>query len=311
MSEPKVSVVIPTYNRINYLARAIESALRQTYSNIEIVVVDDGSTDKTEELLKKYVGRIVYIYQPNQGAASARNKGIDAAKGEFIAFLDSDDYFYPDNVEKKIDRLFGDQNCGWIHSNWQYVSPDGGILENGAHKFRHNNKCVEGEIFPELLKSRNFIATDSVVISKEILTQTGGFDDSIPSQEEYDLWLRLAIKNEVRYISEPLLYVTRQSGSLSSDFMKWAQGNARIIEKLHSLLPIDFENRDGFLRRSDADKYTFLGRAHFEKREYIFAARSFLRSILRLPKQRKVYLLLFQSLIGLLKNTGSLHRYDS
>jgi len=140
---PRISVIIPAYNRANYLTEAINSVLSQTYRNFELIVVNDGSQDNTEEILKKYVGKIKYFYQENNGVSSARNKGIDNSKGEFLCFLDSDDLWEKKKLEKQIDYFntknkfsngfntrefnnemcLNDNECFWYSCNRRHVNP--------------------------------------------------------------------------------------------------------------------------------------------------------------------------------------------
>lgn len=298
--KPKVSVIIPTYNNCHYITKAIESVLNQTYKDFEIIVVDDGSDDNTSSLISKYGRKLKYFYQCNSGAASARNKGINESKGEYISFLDSDDYFYEDNLLKKIAFLERNLGIGLVFSDWNYVDEIGNYLNKGSLHFHYAQKKLSGLIFGELLYKRNFIATPTVIIRRYVLEDIGLFDPTIPSQEEYDLWLRISSKYSSYYINEPLVNVIVHAGSLSSDFEKWTLGNALIVDKLHQILPKDFIVKKGFVNRLTADKFTFLARNYVKNNQFKNALNSYWQSIKYLPLQKRVYwliiILLFRSI---------------
>ncbi|MFS8117396.1 MAG: glycosyltransferase family 2 protein, partial [Microcoleus sp.] len=118
---PQVSVIIPAYNGDRYIVQAVESVFAQTYTNWEIIVVDDGSTDETHQVLQPYLDKIRYIYQENRGVAAARNRGIQEAKGEFIAFLDQDDFFLPDKLAAQIALFRQQPSLGIVNSGWRLV----------------------------------------------------------------------------------------------------------------------------------------------------------------------------------------------
>ncbi|MBD0341043.1 MAG: glycosyltransferase family 2 protein, partial [Microcoleus sp. Co-bin12] len=122
---PLVSVIIPVYNGSRYIVQAVESALAQTFTNLEIIVVDDGSTDSTHQVLQPYLDRIRYIYQENQGAAIARNRACHLAKGEFLAFLDADDYFLPSKLEKQVACFEADPALDMVQTGWLMVDGTG------------------------------------------------------------------------------------------------------------------------------------------------------------------------------------------
>jgi len=285
----KVSVIIATYNYGRYIKTAIDSVLAQTYSDVEIVVVDDGSKDNTRDIVTSYGDSVKYIYQKNRGPAAARNTGIFESKGEFIAFLDADDYYAKDNLKIKMSFLENTDGAGWIFSDWQYVDEDKKILDKGSTKFKFAEKKLTGMIFEDLIYHRNYISPCSVVIKRSILKDIGYFDPDVRSQEELDLWLRTSLKYPVYYIDDVLVYVTVHSNSLSRDFSKWVYGNALIVEKLKYLIPKDFPNRKRVLNRIIADKHTYLGRDFEQKGELKNAMNSYLQSIKQFPFQKRIY----------------------
>jgi glycosyltransferase involved in cell wall biosynthesis len=295
---PKVSVIIPTYNRADLIGRAIDSILAQTLRAVEILVIDDGSTDNTRKVVGVYGEPVRYIYQDNQGISSARNRGIELATGEYIAFLDSDDYFLLNNLEEKIRYLLQNPTIDWVYSDWQYFDIQGNPLGFGSTKFNYTHKVLSGWIFPELISHRNFISPCTVVLKKVIFDHIGLFDITIPSQEEYDLFLRISLKYPIGYLDKVLVHVISHPGSLSSDFSKWVQGNTQIVQKMEALLPEDFLGRDALLTRMQADKFTFMGRDFMQRGMLVEAFAAFWQSIRILPCQKRIYWLLLSTIIG-------------
>lgn len=293
LSKIDVDIIIPTFNCANYIKNAINSVLNQSFANIKVTIIDDGSVDETKKIVTSYSDLVTYIYQDNKGPASARNRGIKTSKSKYIAFLDSDDYFLANNLQRKISLLEKNPDIPWVYSDWQYVDDQGNYLEKGSERFNFSTKKLSGEIFEELLYKRNFIATDSVVMRRSLLDDVGLFDEIIPSQEEYDLWLRISAKYPVLYINDVLLTVTIHPQSLSKDFGKWACGNAFIVNKIENIIPEKFHLKKKDLARLHADKQTFLARAYLEKGLFREAFYCYINSIKKFPFQKRVYLSLF------------------
>lgn len=203
----KVSIILPVYNRCDCVAEAIESVLNQSYGHYELIVVDDGSTDDTSRVLSQYEDRISIIYQPNMGAAAARNAGIRAAKGEYIAFIDSDDLWAPKHLAKHVETLDMNIECAMTYNVAQYVTykqeADAFVLDRCEVA-----KKMNGMIYPSLLYIENcVITTPSVVLRKLILDEIGCFNESMRMCEDLDLWRRIAKKYQVCSIPEVLTIV--------------------------------------------------------------------------------------------------------
>ncbi len=198
-----VSVVIPTYNRAWAVHAAIDSVLAQDYPAFEIIVVDDGSTDKTEALLEGYQDRIVRIRQANRGVAAARNRGIAAAQGPLIAFLDSDDYWLPQKLSAQA-AFFHSHPKALICQTQEYW------IRNGRRvNPRRRHKKLQGDIFiPSLALC--LVSPSAVMLRKELLDEVGGFDQALPACEDYDLWLRVSCRYPVYLIDRPL--IVKQGG---------------------------------------------------------------------------------------------------
>lgn len=200
---PKVSVIIPTYNRSDLLKLAISSVLSQSYTDYEIIVVDDGSTDNTRKVVESFNAEAIrYVYQNNMGRSAARNAGISSAKGQYIAFLDSDDIFLPSKLELQVKCLDSNPLCGLVYS---YAS---NVDENGNSLAYHYDGDLSGSVYPDMLYIRNnFITTPTVMVRANILSETGGFDESMHMCEDLDLWRRIARNHQVMQIRQSLAQV--------------------------------------------------------------------------------------------------------
>lgn len=195
---PLVTVIIPTYNRGWILKEAIESVLSQDFGDFELIVVDDGSTDNTMEILDGYDRDIAVLRQENHGVSAARNAGIAFASGQFIAFLDSDDMWLPGKLASQID--FFNSNPDALICQTQELWVRNGKRVNP--KRRH--KKFSGMIFKQSLPLC-IVSPSAVMLKKSLLDKTGLFDESLPACEDYDLWLRISCKYPVFLIDTPLI----------------------------------------------------------------------------------------------------------
>ncbi|MEA3383160.1 MAG: glycosyltransferase [Campylobacterota bacterium] len=204
----KISVIIPTYNRANFLIETIDSVLNQTVKVDEILVIDDGSTDNTKDLLKEIKG-INYIYQENKGVSSARNKGVAIAKNRWICFLDSDDIWEDTKIEKQIkfhnlnpDILFSHTGEHWLFN--------GKTIKQKKHQIKPYGFCFKENI------PLTLIGTSTALLHKSIFEDIGLYDENLEVCEDYDLWLRVLYKYELGYIDEKLIKkIAGHQGQLS------------------------------------------------------------------------------------------------
>jgi glycosyltransferase involved in cell wall biosynthesis len=219
---PLVSVIIPTYNRGHVVPEAIESVLRQTYLRLEVIVVDDGSTDNTPECLQQFAGRIRVVTQENAGPAAARNRGIEMARGELIAFLDSDDLWLPRKLERQVTLL---QKAGKgvpcclcnICMRWNEREIDSFQIASMKPSLVEGI-CVNVD---EMIATRFLLLNQGVVVRRQTLAKIGGFDESLRLLEDHDLALRLSLEGPWAFIRDPLV-IWRESkeGSLYRDARK-------------------------------------------------------------------------------------------
>ena len=210
-----VSVVIPTYQREEFLPETLQSVLNQTYPIFEILVVDDGSTDSTSHLVRSFRerdDRISYLYQTNRGHASARNKGIELSRGKYIAFLDSDDLWKPKKLEKQIEIFQSDPEIGMIYCSGYYINEDGTRDEEMTSRSIPTRVYTAADV---LLRRANFF-TPCVMIRKECFEQTGLFDESLKFYEDIDLWFRVLMKYKVYFLDEELVILKRHKANFAS-----------------------------------------------------------------------------------------------
>ena len=193
-----ISVVIPSYNRKDFLKRSIDSAINQTKKPLEIIVVDDGSTDGTETMIKSDYDFVKFIKQKNKGVSAARNIGIKVSIGEWICFLDSDDEWKKDKLEKQINAMKSNPGYKFFHSNEIWIK--NGIRINQKKK----HKKYGGDIFDKCLDMCR-ISPSSVMIDKTVFDEVGNFNENLVVCEDYELWLRICDKYRVFFIDEPLI----------------------------------------------------------------------------------------------------------
>ncbi|MFO7840140.1 MAG: glycosyltransferase [Desulfosalsimonadaceae bacterium] len=198
---PKISVVIPAYNRAWALGRAFDSVLAQDFPDFELLVVDDGSDDDTRALLEAYGSRLTWIAQSNQGVSAARNRGVARAAGDLVAFLDSDDYWYPQKL--RVQAAFFDARPDARICQTQEIWIRNGRRVNPGR--RHAKPA--GDIFVPSL-SLCLVSPSAVMLKKSLFEEMGGFDEALPACEDYDLWLRVSARYPVHLIDRPLVVKT-------------------------------------------------------------------------------------------------------
>jgi len=214
--KPLVSIVIPTFNNRNYVVDAVKSALEQTYENVEIVVVDDGSTDETKDVLKSYIegDKIRYIYQENKGLAGARNTGINVAAGEYVALLDADDLFKPEKIEGQIAHLMECKDCDFSFCD-VLMFKDGQPNKFFKYKYKYHS----GNVLKYIIRE-NFINPSTLVFNKErIANKFSLFDDSLRRAEDIEFYFRVSIEGaRFCFLDKPLFISrVREGGNLQAN----------------------------------------------------------------------------------------------
>lgn len=225
---PKISVVIPAFNAELYIGETLSSALAQTYPSFEVIVVDDGSTDGTRDIVRSFGSSVVLVEQKNSGVSSARNQGVAVSNGEFIAFLDADDLWYPDKLERQIEELLK------VDGEWAYsdVKFHGGV--NDSRKDSEFTEKFSGHVLENLAEG-NFIGTSSVIIRKRLFWTAGGFDESLPYVEDWDLWARVALRAPIVYLEDVTTVYRVHLGSTSRSVRKTFNYYLKVVDRVHEM----------------------------------------------------------------------------
>ena len=205
---PSVTIIIPTYNRAHVLGQTLDSVQQQSFSDYEVVLVDDGSQDDTRRVVSNHAMPIRYIYQPNKGVSEARNHAVRVARGEFLAFLDSDDLWEPTFLERSVTRLRTQADEVLVYTDFVSVNAKGRTLR--GHRKRPSGGHVTAPLFASV-----FIHTSAVVARRLAIIDAGGFDPNLSHNEDYDLWLRLSLRHRFGLIPEPLCLRRCHAESLS------------------------------------------------------------------------------------------------
>lgn len=273
-----VSIIIPAYNAARYVKGAVDSALAQTYPNVEVIVVDDGSTDNTAEILSPYAaaGKIKYVKQENKGLAGARNAGIRVSRGAYVALLDSDDLFLPEKISRQAAALESHPDFGVCYCDLIHFADS----QKGRRFYHHRYKYPSGDIFPDLLQAQ-LVNPLAVMLRRSVLDAHGLFDESLRRSEDWEMWLRLSRAGvKFYYLGEPLAQYRIGQGGANLSSLKsepeMKEKNLEIFEKLGGTLsPLEWE-RYGFahilkkLRWKVVAAYLMAGR----KREAVLKARA-------------------------------------
>lgn len=227
----KVSVIIPTYNRSELLKKAVKSLESQSHQNLEIIIIDDFSTDDTADVVEGMKdSRIIYLkHDINKGGAEARNTGIKKATGRFIGFLDSDDQWLPDKLEKQLKVFENQPELGVVYTGVQVVNENHQPTRKIIPKYR-------GDILPKLFESNCIDTTSSVLVKKEVLEQVQGFDAGLPSCQDWDLYIRLAQVTTFDFVKECMVLFYHHSGErITTNKKSVLNGHLRIFEKYKGL----------------------------------------------------------------------------
>lgn len=289
-----VSVVIPTYNRMKDLPQAIDSVLGQSYQPFEIIVVDDGSTDGTETMVRSRYPQVRYLRQSNRGPAAARNAGIKAASGRYVAFLDSDDRWTPRKLEQQIGLFRMKPEVGLVFSSVRFVNRQGTPVEE-----RRYDPSFRGRVAERLL-SWSGIILSSVVVRRDGLDRVGLFEEDLIIGEDWDLYFRLAMEVPFDFIDEPLVLRLVHEGNLQNDFTKIElklQNELRVIERIHAHPGLSGDHLQ--IRKATLHRLLFsTGEWYFEQYRMGPARRYLLKALPYHPFHGRTYLLFLKTLLG-------------
>ncbi|MGL5063409.1 MAG: glycosyltransferase family 2 protein [Microcoleus sp.] len=243
LEQPLVSVIIPAYNADNFIAATLESVLSQTYRNIEIIVVDDGSTDATPETVKSFAqkdSRVILLQQSNAGVAAARNLAYLHSRGEYIAPIDADDIWYPQNLEKQVECLTKSKPCVGVVYSWSVDINEGGLLTGGFY-----NSTIEGEVHDALVYKYFIGNASSSLIRRACFEKVGGYNckfrlENAQGCEDWELHLRIAQYYQFKVVPEYLVGYRQIASSMSCNYAAMAKGHSLImtdVRRYHREVP--------------------------------------------------------------------------
>lgn len=263
---PKVSVIIPAYNREPYIRQAIDSVLNQTFENIELIIVDDGSIDGTMGVLESYGNRIYILEHPgriNKGQSAAINLGLRHATGNYIAILDSDDYWELNKIELQVNYLNKRQELGLVYGNGIAVDEHGNYLYD-IYSTGHKENNKPENIFLDCY----FLVPNNSLIRSGVFKITGGFDENLRSAQDHDMAIRIAEVTKLGYLDRPVFCYRRHSQSISQKNarMRWQNGFI-IINKARQRYPYSM----GVIYRRKAVLHYRLYQCLTENSEYLKA----------------------------------------
>jgi len=290
-----VSVVMPAYNADVYIGEALESVFSQSYEAVEAIVVNDGSTDNTLKIVmeyrEKYRDRLVVISQPNSGQTRAKNRGLKEAKGDFVAFLDSDDKWAPEKIEKQVELMEFRPELGLCYTKAWKIDELGNTFD-----YISPSPLLRGKCFEHLVLRNNIVAS-SVMVRRLVFEDVGYYDATLSAAENWDLWTRISKKYEIDYIDEPLTFYRVHSENMSKNFQKMYQARMYFINK-H--LPADSSDQWILGMRKKALFYAHVsfGKNYFEQPAFQKARKELLKAVRLYPTNKECYVLLFKTMLG-------------
>jgi len=259
LNQPLVSVIIPAYNAENFIPKTLESVLSQTYQNIEVLVVDDGSTDTTAEIVKSFVqkdSRVSLLQQSNAGVAAARNLAIEKSKGEYIAPIDADDIWYPQNLEKQVKCLTSSAPSIGVVYSWSVDINEKNLLTGGFY-----NSTIEGEVYTALVVYKYFIGNSSASLIRRVcFAKVGGYNCKLKLEnaqgcEDWELHLRIAEHYQFKVVPEYLVGYRQITSSMSSNYAAMAKSYSLIMADVRQQHP---EIPSSIYRWSSSNFYIYL-----------------------------------------------------
>jgi glycosyltransferase involved in cell wall biosynthesis len=284
-----VSVIIPTFNNGPYIAEAVESALAQTITPSEIVIVDDGSTDQTEAVVRQFGDKVRYIKQSNAGACSARNRGIAESNSEFIAFLDADDKWFPEKLDRQLVCFYDDSQIGLVHCGMREFNSQSG------NAIGHNIAGIEGWAAHDILRweTSQLIGTGStIIVRRSVIDDVGGFDEDLTHGEDWEFCLRVARKYKIGFVREALVDYRNHGSNVSKNIPEMERSTLLAWRKAFS---VDDETIMPLRRRSYGNLYKVLAGSYLHYGDYKGFGRNVLKSLWYRPSYLGHYLrLLFQ-----------------
>ena len=278
MSEDAVAVIIPTFNHARYVARAVQSVLDQTHRPAEVIVVDDGSSDNTSEVLASFGSRIRAVRQENRGVAAARNLGAKLSTSPLLAFLDADDAWHLTKLERQVERLAAEPGIGLVNCGLEEVDETGRTLGYRA-------EGLGGWVARELFLLHDGVAPaggSTVLIPRAVFDSVGGYDERLSTSADWDLSLRIATRYPIEFISEPLVLYTLHGGGMHLNIATMEHDTRLAFQKAFASAPETFAP----LRREALSRlYMILGASYFTNGNPRRGTRLIAKSILYRPER--------------------------
>lgn len=236
MSAPLVTVITPCYNQARFVRQAVQSCLEQDYRPLQVIVIDDGSTDDPRGALEGLGGEPVEIIsQENRGLPAARNRGFEAAQGEFIKFLDADDWLAPTLLRRQVEVLRSDPSLGFVYCDFHRTDETGAPLDERA--IRERPRRLEGDLLPTLLAG-GFFPPHTVMVPRRVLERVGLFDPELASNEDYELWMRIAASGyRATFIDERLVYYRQHGNNMSGNRSRMDATRRAALHKIMRRFP--------------------------------------------------------------------------
>lgn len=288
---PLVSVVTASYNMGRYVGLAVDSVLAQDYPALEIIVVDDGSTDDTSAVLSRYRDdpRVKLIFQENAGQTVAKNRGVQAARGEYIAFCDADNLWLPNKLSRQIE-LFNEHNdIAVVYGDISLIDADGQPLPTTQAK-RYSGK-ITGRLLID-----NFVTFNTAVVSRKVMTAVGGFDESLRMGIDYDLWLRISVKHTFHYIAEPLVRYRIWGGQMSNRQEERLSNCFRLLNNFLEKYPESVTAAE--VARGWAHTYVSRGLLRASQQKYLNALEDYYKAFSYRPCDLRLWKSIAKLLIG-------------
>ncbi|MFI5361857.1 MAG: glycosyltransferase family 2 protein [Elusimicrobiota bacterium] len=282
-SVPRVSVVIPAYNVAPFIGEALESVFSQTFADYEVIVVNDGSPDtqELESALAPRLSRLRYIKQANQGASAARNAGLKAARGEFVAFLDADDAWLPEYLKRQL-KFLDERGADLVCADAAIFGETRDAGRTFMQLYMGTAPAAGGVTFLDLLSAEKCLITSGILVRLKTVLEVGLFDEGLRNAQDYDLWMRLARHNaRLAYQRETLLRYRVRRGSLTGDAINSNLRDLRVFDKIereYSLGPDESREASAVIRKRRAQLEYDLGALYLLKRDFSKSADSFSRA---------------------------------
>jgi len=277
MNNPLVSVIIPNYNYGHFLAQTVDSVLAQTYENVEIIVVDDGSTDDSARVLDGYGEKIRWYRQANKGVSEARNRGIAESKGEILAFLDSDDVWLSQKIEKQVEVFQADANVGLVHCCYVDFGNDGRLLEEHL-------EGLAGSVAEEMIRYQRAVIIgggSAVAVRRSVYEAVGGFDQTVAPAEDWEFYFRAARRYKVGFVPEILMKYRQHGGNNHLNIKRMERALLGAYDKAFAEADFEFENIKNVCY---GRIHTILSGSYFQAGDYYNFLRQMLKALWLSPE---------------------------